>query len=79
MSNFICHQCGTACYDTPWGYVAGCEHYPPDLTLSPDRKPLRIAPDCVHESFYPTADGLIACSKCGARFRYVNEEKEENT
>jgi len=31
MSNFQCETCGTICYDTPNGYITGCEHYPPDL------------------------------------------------
>jgi len=31
MSNFKCEKCGTACYDTPNGYITGCEHYPADL------------------------------------------------
>ena len=31
MSNFQCEKCGTVCYDTPNGYITGCEHYPADL------------------------------------------------
>ena len=31
MSNFQCEKCGTVCYDTPSGYVTGCEHYPVDI------------------------------------------------
>ena len=31
MSNFKCEKCGTACYDTPNGYITGCEHYPADI------------------------------------------------
>ena len=31
MSNFQCEKCGTICYDTPNGYITGCEHYPADL------------------------------------------------
>ena len=31
MSNFACEKCGTVCYDTPNGYITGCEHYPADL------------------------------------------------
>ena len=31
MSNFICEHCGALCYDTPEGYISGCEHYPPDI------------------------------------------------
>jgi hypothetical protein len=31
MSNFQCEKCGTICYDTPRGYITGCEHYPADL------------------------------------------------
>jgi|SaaInlV_100m_DNA_5_1039725.scaffolds.fasta_scaffold25101_3 ssDNA-binding Zn-finger/Zn-ribbon topoisomerase 1 len=30
MSNFKCEKCGTVCYDTPNGYITGCEHYPED-------------------------------------------------
>ena len=30
MSNFACEKCGAICYDTPIGYVTGCEHYPAD-------------------------------------------------
>ena len=30
MSNFKCEKCGTVCYDTPNGYITGCEHYPVD-------------------------------------------------
>jgi ssDNA-binding Zn-finger/Zn-ribbon topoisomerase 1 len=28
MSNFICKKCGAAIYDTDFGYISGCEHYP---------------------------------------------------
>ena len=28
MSNFKCEHCGAICYDTPDGYITGCEHYP---------------------------------------------------
>lgn len=31
MSNFACEKCGAICYDTPVGYVTGCEHYPADI------------------------------------------------
>jgi len=31
MSNFECEKCGTICYDTPSGYITGCEHYPADI------------------------------------------------
>tara|TARA_R110002051_G_C8434973_1_gene454050 strand:+ start:94 stop:387 length:294 start_codon:yes stop_codon:yes gene_type:complete len=31
MSNFQCEKCGTVCYDTPNGYITGCEHYPADI------------------------------------------------
>ena len=31
MSNFYCDVCGAHCYDTPNGYMTGCEHYPADL------------------------------------------------
>ena len=31
MSNFICEKCGTICYDSPNGYITGCEHYPTDV------------------------------------------------
>jgi gamma-glutamylcyclotransferase (GGCT)/AIG2-like uncharacterized protein YtfP len=30
MSNFQCEKCGIICYDSPKGYVTGCEHYPLD-------------------------------------------------
>jgi hypothetical protein len=30
MSNFTCSRCGIANIDSPTGYVAGCQHYPPD-------------------------------------------------
>jgi len=32
MSNFICEKCGKAVYDSPDGYVTGCEHYPADIS-----------------------------------------------
>lgn len=28
MSHFICEHCGAVLYDSPTGYVTGCEHYP---------------------------------------------------
>lgn len=31
MSHFQCEKCGKICYDTPNGYITGCEHYPADL------------------------------------------------
>lgn len=34
MSNFKCEHCGTDIYDSPSGYVTGCDHYP----LSGDKK-----------------------------------------
>lgn len=33
MSNFKCEKCGKICYDTPNGYITGCEHYPADLKV----------------------------------------------
>lgn len=30
MSNFTCSRCGIANIDSPTGYVAGCQHYPPE-------------------------------------------------
>lgn len=30
MSNFACGKCGIANIDSPTGYVAGCQHYPPE-------------------------------------------------
>ncbi|PNX47173.1 MAG: hypothetical protein BV459_04990 [Thermoplasmata archaeon M11B2D] len=30
MSNFICDKCGVVLYDSPTGYITGCEHYPKD-------------------------------------------------
>lgn len=30
MSNFLCDKCGIANIDSPTGYVAGCQHYPPE-------------------------------------------------
>lgn len=32
MSSFHCEHCGTACIDTPHGYLTGCEHYPEDYS-----------------------------------------------
>lgn len=32
MSNFTCSRCGIANIDSPTGYVAGCQHYPPEHT-----------------------------------------------
>lgn len=31
MSHFQCEKCGKICYDTPNGYITGCEHYPAEL------------------------------------------------
>ena len=36
MSNFACEKCGTICYDTPSGYITGCEHYPADIKKRED-------------------------------------------
>lgn len=33
MSNFTCEQCGTVCFDSPRGYINGCEHYKPDARV----------------------------------------------
>lgn len=43
MSNFKCGKCGAMCYDTPTGYITGCEHYPPDCRQPDDdaRRKLR--------------------------------------
>lgn len=30
MSHFTCEKCGENIYDSKFGYVSGCEHYPPD-------------------------------------------------
>lgn len=38
MSNFQCEKCGTICYDTPKGYVTGCQHYPADWVLLTELK-----------------------------------------
>ena len=38
MSNFECEKCGTICYDTPSGYITGCEHYPTDINVINYRK-----------------------------------------
>ena len=45
MSNFICPECGTACIDTPSGYVTGCEHYPMDLMSDTFVHPHRVLKD----------------------------------
>lgn len=31
MSHHICEHCGATCYDSPTGYVTGCEHYPTEM------------------------------------------------
>ncbi len=42
MSNFICEKCGKPCFDSPLGYVTGCEHYPPDMQrLPPDMETMQ--------------------------------------
>lgn len=41
MSNFQCEKCGTICYDTPNGYITGCEHYPADLNETPEFKKIK--------------------------------------
>lgn len=28
MSHFTCEKCGENIYDSEFGYVSGCEHYP---------------------------------------------------
>ena len=33
MSNFNCEYCGAICSDSDYGYITGCEHYPPDIKL----------------------------------------------
>jgi hypothetical protein len=30
MSNFLCDKCNRPNIDSPTGYVAGCQHYPPN-------------------------------------------------
>ena len=44
MSNFTCEHCGANIYDTPRGYVTGCEHYPMICVelaaLAKDQEPL---------------------------------------
>ena len=36
MSNFNCEKCGETLYDTPTGYIKGCEHYPRDRAPNQD-------------------------------------------
>lgn len=31
MSHFYCEKCNAICYDTDYGYITGCKHYPPDV------------------------------------------------
>lgn len=44
MSNFQCEKCGTICYDTPSGYITGCEHYPADLQFVKEKSDSGIVP-----------------------------------
>jgi hypothetical protein len=30
MSSFNCEHCHASCWDTDFGYITGCEHYPAD-------------------------------------------------
>lgn len=62
MSNFQCEKCGAICYDTPNGYITGCEHYPVNKIKRPTRikesqvfKPLKEAIERVLASYndYP--------------------------
>ena len=34
VANFICEKCGAYCWDTPRGYITGCEHHPPDARFT---------------------------------------------
>ncbi len=31
MSSFNCEKCGLPNLDSEYGYIAGCEHYPPEF------------------------------------------------
>lgn len=48
MSNFYCEKCGTAIYDTEYGYVTGCKHYPvEDLNKVCKSCKYNIYPQCL--------------------------------
>ena len=57
MSNFACEYCGVICYDTPRGYVTGCEHYPADIDLTAEELEELTkkfpAPDSWEEEVWP--------------------------
>jgi hypothetical protein len=74
VSHFACPICKTICYDTPDGYVTGCEHYPADINEDAAcDKPCGLEPlACAHcgpIDFMGLADRIIRveiCPICGA-------------
>lgn len=66
MSNFQCEKCGTICYDTPNGYITGCEHYPADLKHNETERILKSVAD-FFEDRELTADQIEAIKAAASR------------
>ena len=74
MSNFSCEKCGTNCYDTPYGYVTGCEHYPIEKKTRKRIKALKENSDEQEMSLLKKTHPLIIDSFIKERKEYENDK-----